>query len=418
MKLFVEFLSAEGGKEEILSRCVKVSQVIEHLQRKYPGRFPDLKLKYYDQVLKDDQLLKDLLEEDEDILELGALEKKAEDADKLRACLTTECRIVFKQKDNKIPQFLYPGDAPYEFNTSFVQRNESFVVLRDAQEREDGEPVWIGYRYKLPKDNNILQFEVKKEGVFKRMKNKVEKIEPVGEAERVCESVFFMPVSDHTWFGQPLPVFIKNKTGNRILAISGGSKRFKKLNLDPVSGDDDRAQHIKIRKVNTGYKLGLTTREYLDRDGNAVYDTDMYKVPGRGIRLIEIERWSQGYRVTPIKTNDERLNPLQKVDTKTFRQSDKDFWRNFWTRGLIAGGSAVIAGVVGGFAEGAFGEVFSTADAGAFSMDSGDVSMDTGDVSMDTVDSLETGVESGNQQDDMAAPLSDGRYGPISGDCN
>ena len=86
--------------------------------------------------------------------------------------------------------------------------------------------------------------------------------------------------------------------------------------------------------------------------------------------------------------------------------------------GLIAGGSAVIAGVVGGFAEGAFGEVFSTADAGAFSMDSGDVSMETGDVSMDTVDSLETGVESGNQQYDMAAPLSDGRYGPISGDCN
>ena len=119
-----------SGKEEILPRCVKVSQVIEHLQRKYPGRFPDLKLKYYDQVLKDDQLLKDLLEENESILELGALEKKAEDADKLRACLTTECRIVLKQKDNKTPQFLYPGDAPYEFNTSFFQRNESFVVLR------------------------------------------------------------------------------------------------------------------------------------------------------------------------------------------------------------------------------------------------------------------------------------------------
>ena len=91
------------GKEEIPSSYKRVSQVIEHLQRKYPGRFPELKLKYYDQVLKDDQLLEDLLEENESILELGALEKKAEDADKLRACLTTECRIVFKQKGNRTP---------------------------------------------------------------------------------------------------------------------------------------------------------------------------------------------------------------------------------------------------------------------------------------------------------------------------
>jgi len=155
MQIFVEFLNSEGGKEEILSRCVTVSQVIEHLQRKYPGRFPELKLKYYDQELKNDQLLKDLLEENESILELGALEKKAEDADKLRACLTTECRIVLKQKDSKVPHFIYPGDAPFEFKTSFFQRMEAFVVFRDAQEREEGEPVWYGYHYELPKVSNL-----------------------------------------------------------------------------------------------------------------------------------------------------------------------------------------------------------------------------------------------------------------------
>ena len=105
--------------------------------------------------------------------------------------------------------------------------------------------------------------------------------------------------------------------------------------LDPVIGGDDRAQNIKIRKVNKGYKLGLTTREYLDRNGNAVYDTNMYIVPGGGkIKLIEIEgSVDRGFRVTPIKTNDERLNPLQKVETKTFRQSDKDYLRNTLTRG-------------------------------------------------------------------------------------
>ena len=111
--------------------------------------------------------------------------------------------------------------------------------------------------------------------------------------------------------------------------------RFKKLSLDPVTEDNDRAQHIKIRKVNKGYKLGLTTREYLDKDRNAVYDTNMYIVPGGGkIKLIEIEgSVDRGFRVTPIKTNDERLNPLQKVETKTFRQSDKDYLRNTLTRG-------------------------------------------------------------------------------------
>ena len=104
--------------------------MIEHLQRKYPGKYPGLRLKYYDQELKDDQLLKDLLEENESILELGALEKKAEDADKLRACLTTECRIVFKQKGNRTPQFLYPYDTPFEFNSSFFRQNESFIVFK------------------------------------------------------------------------------------------------------------------------------------------------------------------------------------------------------------------------------------------------------------------------------------------------
>ena len=127
--LFFNLLNI-SGKEEIPSRCKRVSQVIEHLQRKYPGRFPGLRLKYYDQELKDDQLLKDLLEENESILELGALEKMTEDADKLRACLTTYCRIVFKQKGNKTPQFLYPNDTPFEFKSSFFRRNESFVVFK------------------------------------------------------------------------------------------------------------------------------------------------------------------------------------------------------------------------------------------------------------------------------------------------
>jgi len=335
MQIFVEFLNSEGGKEEIPSSYKRVSQVVEHLQRKYPGRFPELKLKYYDQELTNDQLLKDLLEENESILELGALEKKTRDEDNVRAWVTTECRIVFKQKDNKFPHFISPGDAPFEFNTSFFQRMEAFSVFRYAEEREDGEPVCIGYQYELPKDANILQFEVRKNGVFKRMKDKVEReIFPVGEPLRVCEGDFFMPVTDHTYFGQPLPVFIKNKTGKRIFTISGGSRRFKKLSLDPVTGDNDNGEQIKIRKVNKGYMLGLTTRDYLDRDGKAVYDTDMYIVPGRGkIKTIEIETTSpQGYRVTPIKTNEERLNPLRKDETKTFREADKDFWGNFLTK--------------------------------------------------------------------------------------
>ena len=70
--------------------------------------------------------------------------------------------------------------------------------------------------------------------------------------------------------------------------------------------------------------------------------------------------------------------------------------------GLIAGGSAAIAGVVGGLAEGAFGEVFSTADAEAVSMDTGDVLMDTEN---GCVDSLEIGADSGNP---MPPPLPDG----------
>jgi len=422
MQIFVEFLNSEGGEEEIPSRCKRVSQLIEHLQRKYPGQYPGLRLKYYDQELKDDQLLKDLLEENQSILELGALEKMTEDADKLRACLTTYCRIVFKQKGNKTPQFLYPNDAPFEFKSSFFRRNESFVVFKDAEEREDGEQVWIGYRYVLQVDANLLDVKVKNEGVFKHTRDHVwSKMEPVGEPVRALEGDFFMPVSDHTWFGQPLSVFIKNKTGNKILAISGGSKRFKKLDLDPISGDD-RAQHIKIRKVNRGYALGLTTEQHLDGNRNKVYVTDMYMIPGGGrIKLIEIETTArQGYRVTLIKANDERLNPLQKFETKTFREADKDFWRNTLTKGLIALGSAVVAGAVGEGVEEAVGEIFGTGNAGEVSMDSGDVSTDNGDVLMDTGDGCDDSLEIGADRDDqqgMPAPVPDGQDDPIN-DCN
>jgi len=224
---------------------------------------------------------------------------------------------------------------------------------------------------------------------------------------RALEGDFFMPVSDHTWFGQPLSVFIKNKTGNKILAISGGSKRFKKLDLDPISGDD-RAQHIKIRKVNRGYALGLTTEQYLDGNRNKVYVTDMYMIPGGGrIKLIEIETTArQGYRVTLIKANDERLNPLQKFETKTFREADKDFWRNTLTKGLIALGSAVVAGAVGEGVEEAVGEIFGTGNAGEVSMDSGD----------GCDDSLEIGADRDDQQG-MPAPVPDGQDDPRI-DCN
>merc|ERR1711988_1322373 len=139
-------------------------------------------------------------------------------------------------------------------------------------------------------------------------------------------------------------------------------------------------------------KLGLTTREYLDKDRNAVYDTNMYIVPGGGkIKLIEIEgSVDRGFRVTPIKTNDERLNPLQKAETKTFRQSDKDYLRNTLTRVSIAVGGAAIGGLVGGLAEGAF----ENADAGE--------AMDTGD---GYLDSPEIGADSNGDQ--MPPTLSD-----------
>ena len=46
------------------------------------------------------------------------------------------------------------------------------------------------------------------------MKNRKEsEIFPLGEPVKALEEDFFMPVTDHTWFGQPLQVFIKNKTG-------------------------------------------------------------------------------------------------------------------------------------------------------------------------------------------------------------
>ena len=61
---------------------------------------------------------------------------------------------------------------------------------------------------------------MKNEGVFKRTKDHVwSKMEPVGEEVRALEGDFFMPVSDHTWFGQPLSVFIKNITGGIAVQI-------------------------------------------------------------------------------------------------------------------------------------------------------------------------------------------------------
>ena len=124
--------------------------------------------------------------------------------------------------------------------------------------------------------------------------------------------------------------------GEKIVTVSGRSKSFLVLDLDPVVEKHDRATNIKIKPDKEGYRIGLTARKSLDKAGMFTYEADMFKVP-KGIKLIEIEK-SQGTkavrRLIAVDTTGARSNPLQKDQTKTFREADKTFWRDVMIKGI------------------------------------------------------------------------------------
>ena len=115
----------------------------------------------------------------------------------------------------------------------------------------------------------------------------------------------------------------------KINLVSGRSRSFSVLGLDPVS---DRATPFKIQKNHAGdYSFGLA----IGGPSNGTYRADMYTVPSKGIKLIEIEytKNNAGYNVIPTSSEGNRNNPLLKQETKTFREADKNFWRDTLVKG-------------------------------------------------------------------------------------
>ena len=111
--------------------------------------------------------------------------------------------------------------------------------------------------------------------------------------------------------------------------MSGRSRSFSVLGLDPVS---DRATPFKIQKNHAGdYSFGLA----IGGPSDGTYWADMYTVPSKGIKLIEIEYTGNnaGYNVIPTSSEGNRNNPLLKKKTKTFREADKNFWRDTLVKG-------------------------------------------------------------------------------------
>ena len=112
----------------------KISDVIEELQNRYPGK--DYFMKYFDDRLDLTERLKDIAESDDETLELEAFEKAdgddGEEKPRDRSTLRNEsdCRIVIQHKGRRTPTFLAPGDVPFEFKTGFFESMKAFIVFR------------------------------------------------------------------------------------------------------------------------------------------------------------------------------------------------------------------------------------------------------------------------------------------------
>ena len=183
------------------------------------------------------------------------------------------------------------------------------------------------------------------DGVYKVMKNREQiKMEPQVENIEAYEGDFHRPTKTGTFFGKVFALDFSNKTGiyiiflfissdhilgEKINLVSGRPRSFSLLCLDPVS---DRATPFKIQKDHTGgYRFGLAS----GGPSNGTYRADMYSVPAKGIKLIEIEYTENkaSYNVIPTSLEGIRNNPLVKEKTKTFREEDKNFWRDTMVKG-------------------------------------------------------------------------------------
>merc|ERR1711988_1099188 len=204
------------------------------------------------------------------------------------------------------------------------------------------------------KDKNIDSYKVKDDGVYKVMKNRKQvKMEPQMENIEAYEGDFHRPTRTGTFFGKSYALDFINKTEEKINLVSGRSRSFSVLGLDPVS---DRATPFMIQKNHAGdYSFGLA----IGGPSDGTYWADMYTVPSKGIKLIEIEYMENnaGYNVIPTSSEGNRNNPLLKKKTKTFREADKNFWRDTLVKAGIAVTAGATAGAIGGLVSGAIGGV-------------------------------------------------------------
>jgi len=211
----------------------------------------------------------------------------------------------------------------------------------DEEEKEekklDGETLMIGYKYKLPKLQDIKRIKITKNGVVKTTKNDPTNDKPIERIDnfqiKILEREFYKPskkASGSFYEGDSIPMVFKNK-GKDTYILSGRKHAFDSFLLK--RGIEERID-IKpnLHKQN---QFGLAQITGDTKVGQREFQTVLFEAPlglVSKVKKVEIDK----DRIVTLITVDGKKYELEMDRETTFDELDR-LSPNYWLN-LIATG--------------------------------------------------------------------------------
>jgi len=209
----------------------------------------------------------------------------------------------------------------------------------DEEEKEekklDGETLMIGYKYKLPKLQDIKRIKITKNGVVKTTKNDPTNDKPIERIDnfqiKILEREFYKPskkASGSFYEGDSIPMVFKNK-GKDTYILSGRKHAFDSFLLKRGIEQtiDIRPNSFKQNLFGLGQITGET------KVGQREFQTVLFEAPlGSKVKKVEIDK----DRIVTLITENGMKYPLEMTRETTFDELDRlspSYWLNLITTG-------------------------------------------------------------------------------------
>lgn len=315
----IVFNNQEAGKihhESItISRKGKVGEIINDLNQKFPGSFVSLNNAM--SLLQEDDVIEDVYEE-EDVL--TAVKQKHDIERNVGKYVDNQSGdIVVLMDRNNRPIYVEPSNEQF-WEFSLLDLYPRLVVFRKQYEevgnekvekKIEGERVFRGQKYKMPKDNDVHKFKIDREGVYKVTEGgDVVDLPKEDKEVTKLEGVFYRPV------GNKLPIIFENLDANSIHVINGGKRLF-----DPIEVSGGEKKMIDVKADHrASHSFGVATGPVLN-NGEREFTATMFDICPGG-KEIKISKTSKGFKASLIKAGGVET-PLRESSAKVFRESER-----------------------------------------------------------------------------------------------